>query len=190
MRMPLLEDCRVFLHKWAVKVKDPYYKTTFKGRTFYMWFDESGSLVIYKLISFKYVYEGPCLLDQYSQITDHANYTNLTRGFVNYENCTRLTEYLLNKSSFIHTGPHGPFCYFYGNTHDFPLPMKVSSTLWKNMPPIHASKFYVNTKTGKVYKSPNLASYAKFVREDSPYLNKGASNLDYVYDYWDDESDF
>jgi len=182
-----LEDCRILLSNWAKPILDERLAVLYNGNLDYFRFNTSGYLEHYKKEGMHFVYEVPCrtlALETYVNI-----YENERRwgGIPNYQTCRQLFWKLLDHVRYYYDGQYwGPdlkFCFRFGFNHHFPTKIEPIEAEFKDYK-IRASKFNKNTPSGSFFYSPTLADYLCILRRNTPYVDQGDLEPEYLDDYW------
>lgn len=172
----------MFLLQWARQIKNPNYAIVYDEQAHYARFNEKGEFEFYnRTYGINYVYETPCAFNFKVFSLD-------TRFFnVSYQGCTDLYFYLLELDNFKNPPfKRGPFfvnfCYTYSWNQDFPslIPTPKEFINYR----IRPSYFQYNSTFGRVFVSPTLATYQRFMLKEMPYIDDGTPDPDYIYDYW------
>ena len=182
LKAPILEDCRMYLLQWAKQIKNPNYAIVYDEQVHYARFNEMGEFEFYnRSHGIKYIYETPCDFNFKVFSLD-------TRFFnVSYQGCTDLYFYLLELDR-LQNPPfkRGPFfvnfCYTYGWNQAFPSQVPTPKEFVNYR--IRPSYFHYNSTFGRIFVSPTLATYQRFMLKEMPYIDDGTPDPDYVYDYW------
>jgi len=154
-------------------------------------FNPSGTLDFYRLFGTRYAYEIPC--DSFSGHRYFYDPNTKASFDLDFNSCMYLHHHLFWNADFyahpsynlMYEGSYGYFCY----SHDYTLyfPQKQDTPDEYSSYKIKADKFYVNTPKGRVFKSPSVADYKRFVSKNLGYVDLlGDPNFDeYLYDYWE-----
>ena len=188
LQSSFLEDCRVYLSKWAKSIMRDEFVIYRDGYTNFALFNSSGYLEYYSIWGTRYCYEIPC--DSHSYLRKVYS-TEMFSSQVNYNNCMSFHSYLWTKADeYLHPsyngyyeGNLGKFCYSNDWVQQFPVKVETPDDL-KSFK-IRSNVFYVKTKNGAYFKSPSYHDYLRFMRKRTMFIDDGSEDSDYLYDYWD-----
>lgn len=188
---PYLENCRVFLARWAKSIMQEDYAIYRDGHTNFALFNTSGNLEYYHVWGTRYAYEIPC--DQNSKLRPVIS-SDYHKPIIDYENCMAFNSFLYrNADLFLHPsyngyyeGNIGQFCYSHDWAPKFPSKTTPPSDMANFK--IRPHKFYINGTDGhRVFKSPSVSNYKYFLRKKTMFVDNGEEDCDYLYDYWSDD---
>lgn len=186
LKCPYIEKCRVFLADYAKTIMTNYIINV----THSAMFNPSGQVVLFEHKGLRYAYEIPCDPISPMRYSVDPRKKNNVSWNVNYEWCLSIHRLLINDADqYLHPsyngkyyGPYGECCYSNDHSSLFPSPVKTTGEFLKYR--IRAEKFYINTPQGRIFQSPTLSDYFRFVQKRMPYFHSSVEP-DYLYDYWE-----